>query len=168
MKQEKGITMVSLVVIIIILSIIVGLVVNTASPLLQKSNIEDLTTELMLIQAKWKIERERVNFDGTSIFNEVTNSYGVIVYSEDDAATEDINEKGKLIEQYETNSETWIDPGVKAYYRLPNEALESMGLELEENFGYLVNYENDEIIYIPGIEDEDGKIYYKLSEIKGL
>ena len=160
MNQEKGITMVSVVVVIMIMAILVVIGVNTVSPLLQKSNIEDLTTELMLIQAKWGTEREKVNFNGNSIFDENLIN------------PQDSDNKGKLKDEYKytTNGETWIDSDVKAYYKLPDKALENMGLELEKNRGYLVNYENDEIIYITGIEDEDedGKIYYKLSEIKGL
>lgn len=158
MKQEKGITMLSLLITLLIMIVVIAIGINTVSPLVQKSNIEDLTTELMLIQAKWQIERERVNFDGTSIFDE-----GLI-------NAQDTENEGKLIDEYKyvTNSESWIDSNVKAYYRLPDEALKSMGLELEKNYGYAVNYENDDIIYIPGIEAEDGKVYYKLSEIKGL
>ena len=158
MNQEKGITLISLMVTILIFAIVVGLAIRTASPFLEKATVEDLTTELMLIQAKWKVEIQKVNFDGTSNLDETIIN-----------TTEGEN-KGKLQDQfkYSTNGEEWMDSSVKAYYQLPDKALEDMGIQLEKNPGYLVNYENDEVIYLEGFEAEDGKIYYKLSEIKEL
>lgn len=130
--------------------------IRTATPMVEESNIKDLETELMLIQAKWKVEIERVNFDGTSSLDA------------DLLITEGEN-KGKLKEEYQywTEGEPWIEEGVK-YYQLPDKALESMGVHLEKNQGYIVNYKNDEIIYRNGLETEDGNVYYKLSEIKQL
>lgn len=158
MNQEKGITMISLIVVIIILIILIGIGISAVSPLVQKSNVQDLKTELMLIQAKWETEREKVNFDGTSILDQ-----GLI-------NTQDSENKGKLKDEfkYTTNGEPWVEDNVKAYYKLPGKALENMGIKLDNNFGYLVNYENDEIIYIPGFEDEEGNMHYKLSDIKQL
>ena len=43
-----------------------------------------------------------------------------------------------------------------------------MGLEkVNEDSGYIVNYETNEIIYVKGFEAKD-KTYYKLSEMKDL
>jgi len=153
MKQEKGITIISLAIIIIILVIITGVGIQVNTPIIGRADREELKTQLMLIQAKWKIEREQVNFNGTSTLDES------IIIAEGE-------NKGKLKDQYKysTQGEDWVEIETE-YYKLPDEALESMGLEIENNQGYLVNYKNNEIIYVLGYEDEEGNIYYKLSQI---
>lgn len=154
MRQEKGITILSLVITVIILIIVAGVGINVASPLIGRAKAEDVTTQLMLVQAWWKSERERVNFDGTSKLP------AELIETEGD-------NKGKLKEAYDSSGASWVEENV-TYYKLSQEALNSMGLEkLKEEDGYVVNYENDEIIYLNGYE-EKGITYYKLSEIKEL
>lgn len=155
MKQSKGVTLVSLVVIVVILVILASIVITTTTPALKKANIVDIKTELMLIQAKWKIEREKVNFNGeSSLDSSIVNS-------------EDGDNKGKLKDEYEYNENAeWKQDGdTIQYYKLPNKALESMGVEVKSNNGYIVNYEDDEIIYLPGVELEERTIVYKLSDM---
>lgn len=157
MRQEKGITMVSLVITILILVVLVGVGIYSASPIIGKATAEDLTTELMLIQAKWKVEREKVNFDGDSSLD------SQLIIGEGEG-------KGKLIEEYQTQKGAWAEDGDNTtYYQLPQEALNAMGLGmLKAENKYIVNYDNDEIIYGDGFDAEDKKTYYKLSDIKEL
>ena len=108
----------------------------------------------MLIQAKWKPEREKVNFNGeSSLDSSIVNPDG--------------GNKGKLKDEYEYNENAeWKQDGdTIQYYKLPNKALESMGVEVKSNNGYIVNYEDDEIIYLPGVELEERTIVYKLSDM---
>ena len=59
----------------------------------------------------------------------------------------------------------------KDYYYLSQEDLNSMGvnIQVEEDTYYLVkyNFEDTEVVYTKGYEHE-GKIYYKLSELKNI
>lgn len=57
------------------------------------------------------------------------------------------------------------DDELSDYYLINSEELVQMGLsEITSNYEYIVNYKNEEVIYINGIE-EDGRIVYKLSEL---
>ena len=64
-------------------------------------------------------------------------------------------------------SENKIEDSENCYLLSQND-LNEMGLEkVNEDSGYIVNYETNEIIYVKGFEAKD-KTYYKLSEMKDL
>ena len=163
-KDNKGITMLVLVITIIILLIIAAVAIRSSSPLVEEAKLEDVRTDLLLIQAKWKIEREKVTFDGTSMFPE-----NQIVSAE--AATE-TDKKGYLIEKVETLPEGCTAEEGVTYYKLSQECLNAIGLEkIDANDNYIVNYKNNDIIYGKGFiyrSNDEEKTYYKLSEINEL
>ena len=43
-----------------------------------------------------------------------------------------------------------------------------LDVDVEGDNNYAVDYKNDEVYYLKGIKDKDGKTYYKLSEISKL
>ena len=60
-----------------------------------------------------------------------------------------------------------LDSEDSNYYCLDNSNLEELGLEdvRTDNF-FIVDYKQNDIIYIDGIEDSEGNIVYKLSDMK--
>ena len=53
------------------------------------------------------------------------------------------------------------------YYYLDNENLKELGLEnISIDDYYIVDYKKNDIIYVNGIEDEDGNVVYKLSDME--
>ena len=53
-KENKGITLIALMVTIIILLIIVGIAIYNGKETIQKANLEELRTNMLLIEAKAK------------------------------------------------------------------------------------------------------------------
>ena len=61
-KNEKGITLVALAITIIVLLIIAGIGYNYGKEAIQKAQLEELRTNMLLIEAKAKGLVEEVNF----------------------------------------------------------------------------------------------------------
>lgn len=65
MKNNKGVTLVALIITVIVLLIISGTIITTSN-LIQQGEKQKIITEMLLIQTKVRIIRERVAFSGTS------------------------------------------------------------------------------------------------------
>lgn len=61
-KENKGITLIALMITIIILLIIAGIAIYNGKETIQKANLEELRTNMLLIEAKAKGLVEEVNF----------------------------------------------------------------------------------------------------------
>lgn len=138
-------------VILLIVLIAIGIVYYLKS----KYNIEQLETiktNMLLIEGKTKIIAQKVKikekdaeYVGTKIEKET-----------EDERIKELQEKGVI----DLNAK-----GVN-YYILEKSHLEELGLSdiiLEEGV-YIIEYTSNEVIYSEGIESEDGKRLYKLSE----
>ena len=142
-------------VILLIAAIAIGIVYY----LKKEYNVEQLETiktNMLLIEGKTKIIAEKVRIkeiDATYIGTKVEKDTDYEVIKE-------LQEKGI------------IDLNAKDvnYYILEKSHLKELGLSdliLEEGM-YIVEYTSNEIIYSNGIEIEEGKMLYKLSEIQEM
>lgn len=150
-QNNKGITLVALTLTIIILIIITSVTVYTGTNIIKQVSLQNTNTDMMLIQAKVKTIAEQAKFN-----------------------KDNSNYKGTPLVQVLDNKKTdkLVDEGIvediTKYYLLSKSDLDSMGLEkIDIADGYLVNYENEEIIYVRGFQKDDNT-YYKLSDIKNL
>lgn len=148
--MRKGIALVSIIVTIVIMLILTGVTFAT-SKIIEKARIQNLATNMMLIQTKVKIINERIAFNGdTSIYvgKKLKNQ----------------TNKDSIANGVLTSGELQSD----SYYIYDRETLNSIGLEgikLAENEVFIVNYDTCEIIWPKGLTNEDGVVVYKLSEI---
>lgn len=149
-NNKRGVTLVTLVITIIVLLIIASISIYVGTDIIKKANLQNINTNMMLIQAKTKTiyEQEkfnhRANYKGTKI-TEVTGN----------SAVDELMSKNILEEP-------------DKFYLLNQNDLNEMGLEkINIDKGYAVNYETEEIIYIKGFE-ANNSTYYKLSEMKNL
>ena len=150
-KKEKGITIVALTITVIVLIILASIGIYTGSEIIKQANLQNINTNMMLIQAKTKTISEQAKF------NKDTSNYKGTKVTE----VTDNKEVEKLL------SENKIEDSENCYLLLQND-LNEMGLEkVKQDSGYIVNYETNEIIYVKGFENKD-KTYYKLSEMKDL
>lgn len=149
--NQKGVTIISLVITIILLIIITSITAYTGTGIIKQATLQTINTNMMLIQAKTKTIAEQAKF------NNDTSNYKGTVLSEVSG-----NEKiDKLVNDR-------IIEDTSKYYLISQEDLQDMGLEkIDIEDGYIVNYETEEIIYVRGFENED-RTYYKLSETKDL
>lgn len=150
-KEQKGITIVSLVITIVILIIITSVTVYTSVSIIKQANLQTINTNMMLIQAKTKTIAEQAKF------NKDTSNYKGTLIS-------DISDNQKILKLIDNGV---IDDASK-YYLLSNEDLQDLGLQkIDIEDGYVVNYDTEEVIYVKGFENE-GTTYYKLSELRNV
>ena len=149
--NEKGVSLIALAITLIVMSILAVITLDIGSDIITKANLQNINTNMMLIQAKTKIIAEQAKF------NSDTSNY-----------------KGKRIIEITNNSkvnklcEDGIIDNQENYYLLSQNDLNSLGLEkIDIEDGYIVNYETEEVIYVAGFKVGE-KIYYKLSETKDL
>lgn len=150
-RNNKGITIVSLVITIILLIIITSVTIYIGNNIIKQVTLQNVNTDMMLIKAKVKTIAEQAKFNKDN-----SNYKGTPL-----AQVPDNKKIDKLVEEE-------IVEDITKYYLLSKADLDSMGLEkVDIADGYLVNYENEEVIYVRGLKNED-KMYYKLSEMKDL
>jgi len=118
--------------------------------------LETIKTNMLLIEGKTKIIAEKVRIkekDATYVGTKVEKET-------EDEKIKELQEKGVIdLKTKDAN-----------YYILEQNDLEKLGLTnimLEEGV-YIVEYTSNEIVYSEGIDIEDGKKLYKLSEIEEI
>lgn len=157
MKSEKGMTLITTAVLIVVITALVFAVVYYARIAYAKTTLEDLKTNLLLVQAKVKniagqytLEKKDEVLKGTKI-----------------AEMKEQESIKQVIEKEKIN----IEEKGKKYYVLNQENLAEMDLEniaLEENEYYVVEYTTYEIYTTKGFIYSDGKTYNKITDIEKL
>lgn len=145
----KGITLLSLAITVIILLILATISINYGQDILEKSAVESIETNMLLIKAKAKGYAEEYNFSG-----DASKLYGTKVSETSET----------LIVEYNAS----VGNKYSDYYYLNGNDLANMGLSIT-NGNYLVKYDynNIDVVYVEGIS-VNGTLYHTLSEIEGL
>ena len=169
MKNNKGITLVSLVITIVVLIIISGLTVNLSNDVIKQAKLQDLKTNMLLIQAKAKTLSEEVNFETANLDENK---------EEDATKIEEIKAKKLIGTELEAcgnaiktaASEAGVTETTDFYYLSPGN-LSQIGINIEvpDDAYYLVryNFEDVEVVYTKGYIYEN-ITYYKLSELSNI
>ena len=149
-KKERGITLISLIITILVIIILIGATI-VGSGILDTANIQSIASDMLLIQTKVKIINEKVGFNGdTSLYvGQKLRSHPNKAEIAGNALTADEIEKDTL-------------------YIYDRQTLDSIGLEgikLGNNQVYIVDYENGEIFWPDGVKNDKGEKLYKLSQI---
>ena len=151
MKKNSGITLISLAITIIIMSILAGVSIYYATPIIKKAQLQNINTNMTLIQTKAKTIGENAKFN-----NDTSKYIGQKISNI--TSNEQINQ---LI------NKGIIDVKDNAYL-LSKTDLEKMGLNnIKYELGYIVNYDTDEVIYVKGFT-YGGITCYRLSETKTM
>ena len=147
--NNKGVTLTTLVIAIVVLIILASISIDYAKDVLDKSALESVKTNMLLIEAKVKLYAEEYHFDG-----DASKLKGTKVADSTDNSINTFNSN---------NGNAYSE-----YYYLNRNTLSEMGLTIKEG-NYLVNYdyENIEIVFVEGVTIS-GETYYKLSEIEKL
>lgn len=155
MKSQNGMSYLMLVICIIIIATIITIIGYFTYKQIEEGNLENYETNMLLIQGKIKV----LSQEATIQKNEELLKGRKVSDSLEEEQIKKILENGVISQEEESFSK---------YYIIEKLNLEEMGLnsiELEEGSYYIVNYDTDEIIYTNGISI-NGKVYYKLSELK--
>lgn len=179
MKGNKGITMVALVITIIVLLIIAGISIGQGNNAIKNSKLENLKTNMLLIEVKAKEQIENAKFKlGTNIekvtqeekTNRVNAAKGELK-GEEIVDGNIFNNNIKITtEKIQEDNKNHI-----YYYKLSTQNLINIGLNNvksdEENGYYIIKYDlkNSTIeIYNTVGFDDDGNIVYSLTDIKQI
>lgn len=178
MREDRGITITTLVITIIVLLIIAGISAGTGNKVIKSSELENVKTNMLLIKAKGKEYVENANFklgtnfkESTDIDNRIKTAKAELKKGEDEEMTNnEILEQNIGITQdnIKNNEYTY-------YYKLSNDDLTDMGLSNvksdKKNGWYIIKYdlENVEVeVYNTLGFERDGKKYYSLNELQNL
>ena len=155
MKKQKSLVVTYIKIFIVIAIIVVGIIL--ALKFLNKEynsqEYETIKTDMLLIQGQTEVLAQKVAIE------------------EDDAEYIGTKLEDKEIDETIQNlidkEIVDLDSEDSNYYCLDNSNLEELGLEdvRTDNF-FIVDYKQNDIIYIDGIEDAEGNIVYKLSDMK--
>lgn len=155
--KKKIITLIILIVAVIALVLIIKGLTNTGMSILSKADIQDINTEMLVIQAKAKVIAEQAIVDDDDDLLR-----GTKITDTDYETIEKIKEEGVISEDEENYD---------SYYVWNQELLNELNInvKLPENHYYIVNYETNEVISTKGYKAiKDDKVYYKLSETKNI
>lgn len=156
MKSEKGISYIKLLIIFAIV-IIVGILITTyIMGILKKGNLENIKTNMLLLQTKVKVLKGDSDITGDAS----------VLKGQKLSAPDQPKEIVDFLNKGLINTEEY-----DYYYVINQDTLNEMGLgeiKLEAGKYYIVNYTNYEVIYTDGYIDEYNNLYYKLSEIQEL
>lgn len=156
-KNNKGITMISLVIVVLLMIILASITAYESNELISIARVQSVTTDLLLIQAKVRIINEKVVFENDEI--EKQNLLKGTMLIKGDSVLEEMLEKGIIKDtEYQDNT----------YYLLSKEDLIDMGLDgidVSDDEKLVVDYEHEEVIYVKGVKNTEGNNLYKLSEM---
>lgn len=145
LKNEKGITIIALIITIILMLILVGVTVKVGTKEISKAKLEDIKTEMISIKTRAEIVKDKYDF------KDIDNLVGT-----------------KLSEATDYNTEAIVipDESKKNCYIWTQEDLNSQELssiKVDKDKFYVVYYGDDiEIYYSKGV---DGK--YSLTDLQG-
>lgn len=179
MKENKGITMVVLVITIVMLLILAGISIGTGNNIIKRSKLENLKTNMLLIKVKGKEYVENANFNlGTSIDQATAEEKSTrIEKAKTELKGEEIIDGNIFIGNINITTENMAEENANYiyYYKLTTQNLIDMGLsnvESDENKGwYIIKYDINnvqlEVYNTEGFENDENK-YYSLTEIQNL
>ena len=155
MREEKGMTYLTLLIVLVILAIVIVAIVFFIKGEYQQETIEDRKTDLLLVEGKVTMLEEMVvakREGATYIGKKVADN-------KENEKIKTLLEKGIIAEEEEN---------FDSYYLLEKEDLDALGLsqlELKEGEAYVVNYKTGEVMMTVPVTIENTE-YYTLSSIR--
>lgn len=143
MKQEKGITLIALVITIIVLLILAGIAVTSGTIGIGETEDRKLVTELGIV--------EHAALERYTKANITKEAYPGTAYQTLEQLKTDISQMKDEIQLQDTNIEN--------YYLLKKEDLEELGITNTED-QYIINYKTGEVINQTKQKTTKGKVLY--------
>lgn len=178
MKKNRGITMVALVITIVVLLIIAGISIGAGNNAIKNSKLENLKTNMLLIEVKAKEQIENAKFRLGTSFDKATKEEKTnrVNTAKSEFIGEEIVDGNIFKNNTKITTEKIQEDNTKNntyYYKLSTQDLIDMGLKNvksdEKNGYYIVKYNlQDSTIEIYNTEgfDDEGNVVYSLTDIK--
>lgn len=154
MKKKKSLVVTYIKIFIVIAIIAVGIyfAIKFFNKEYNSEEYETIKTDMLLIQGQTEVLSQKVEIE------------------DDDAEYIGTKLKEKEVDD---NIQNLIDKKIidldsddSNYYCLDNSNLVELGLNIKTDNYFIVDYKQNDVIYIDGIEDSEGNIVYKLSDMK--
>lgn len=155
MKSEKGLTLISTAILVVVIALLTFGVVYLARLQLDKGKNEDIKTDILLVEARvqklageYILEKKEDILVGTKL-----------VDMEEEPVIKEFLEK-KIFDKEEKGAK---------YYVLNQENINELKLEnveLEKDSYYIVDYTSVKVYYTKGYSDDGGEVYYTVEKDK--
>ena len=164
LKENRGVTLLALVITIVVMIIIAGIAVYTGTDMIKKAKLEELKTNMLLIEAKAKGLVEEVNFK-IGLTKPEDEGY----QTKKDSAEQEVYVNGAKLKKA-TNISAPSSIPVSECYEVTQDAMNAWGLdglELEEGEYYLIKFDDtNATVEVYNTLGYDGK--YSLTEIDSI
>lgn len=170
LKNNKGVTILALVITIILLLILAGVSVNTGFSVVKDVRVGRMLSNMALVQAKVEVIGEEYHFHN----NDTDYLVGEEVFRIDSATHQLENiklsdEERNMIAQKAEVSEA--DLFNWEWFKWDANILEAQGLDkkmLDENEFFYVNYEHAEIVSSEGTSYDNTHYFYSITGLNNL
>ena len=164
LKENRGVTLLALVITIVVMIIIAGIAVYTGTGTIKQAQLEELKTNMLLIEAKAKGLVEEVNFK-IGLTKPEDEGY----QTKKDSAEQEVYVNGAKLKKA-TNISAPSSIPVSECYEVTQDAMNAWGLdglELEEGEYYLIKFDDtNATVEVYNTLGYDGK--YSLTEIDSI
>lgn len=152
MRKSLAFTYVKIFIAIILIALVIYYAINFIQREYNSEEFETVKTDMLALQGRIEILKQQVETE-----------------------TEDVEYVGTEIEQKENEPEIQylinnnvidINSEDSNYYCIDNSNLQELGLEIQTDSYYIVDYEQNDVIYVDGIKDSSGNMVYKLSDME--
>lgn len=152
MRKSLAFTYVKIFIAIILIALVIYYAINFIQREYNSEEFETVKTDMLALQGRIEILKQQVETE-----------------------TEDVEYVGTEIEQKENepqiqnlinNNVIDINSEDSDYYCIDNSNLQELGLEIQTDSYYIVDYEQNDVIYVDGIKDSSGNTVYKLSDME--
>ena len=151
-RKSVVLTYVKIFIVLVIIAVIIYAAVQFFGTKYNEEEFETLKTDMLLIQGKIEVVSQKVDIE-----EEDAEYIGTSIKE---------NKEDEKIQNLINNNIIDIDSKKSKYYCINNDNLNELGLEnVRVDDYYIVDYENNEVIYINGIKNENGDTIYKLSDM---
>ena len=147
MKENKGITLVALLITIVVLLILAGISIGKGSNIIKSSQLENLKTNMLLIKVKAKEYVENANFQLGTNFERATDKDTRILNAKSELQGEEITDSSIFNDGINISQENLTKDNLNYiyYYKLNTNNLADMGLSKvesdEKNGWYIIKYD---------------------------
>ncbi len=170
MKKQNGITLVTLTITIVVIMIIASISVNYGVDLIKQAKLQDLRTNMLLIQAETKKGLEEVSFQTANLDkNKAEDVIKIDSIKAENLKGHKISENPSIEEKLRKIG-CFEESNKDNYYYFETQDLENIGLKevSTEEYGYFVVKYDIENVKVEVINTEGYKGNYTLEEINTL
>ena len=154
MKNRKSLlaTYIKIILVIVVIAVAIYGILKIASDEYNKEEFATIKTNMLLIQGKTEIIAQKVD-----IKEKGAKYIGTEIKEKQNDAE---------IQNLINNNVIDINSEKSNYYCLDNNNLKELELDINIDDYYIVDYKKNDVIYVDGIQDQNGNMVYKLSDME--